>query len=240
MSKERDIDLRIVAEGGVVESSGSLAAREDARRLGDVEGSSYTTFEGRPVAWAFDVAVGKRHHIVAGAVSTEQRVFLLVDADHAFSAMLYGKALASAGEPLTPHSIALVETPREASWPCDSFYVSRERLEGMRGRDVLAIALHAHECGPSADAAEAAVKRRTPELVSTPDPRATEPGFAHWMKLVRVLRRLARLRELDAPEIIIENDVELAKKIWTKGEVRALASWPDDLRALADELDLVD
>lgn len=240
MSKQRDVDFRIVAEGDVVESSGSLAAREAARRLGNVEGSSYTTFEGHPVAWAFDVAGGEHHHILAGAASSEQRVFLVVDADHAFTAMLYGKALASAGETLAPHSVVLVDIPAEASWHCDSFYISRDRLDGMRDNDVLVVALHAHESGARADDAEAAVKGRTPNLVSSADPRASEPGFAEWMKLVRVLRRLIRLRELDAPEIIVANDVDLAKKIWTDHEVRALASWPDDLGSMATELGLVD
>jgi hypothetical protein len=239
MAKQSDIDFRVVAEGDVVESSGSLEARESARRLGDVEGSSYTTFEGHPVEWAFDVAGGEYHRILAGAASSEQRVLLIVDADHAFTAMLYGKALVSSGETLTPHSVVLVDIPPEASWHCDSFYVSRERLDGMRDNDVLVVALHAHECSPSADTVETAIKRRTPHLVSSPDPRATETGFAQWMKLVRVLRRVLRLRELDAPEIIIANDVELAKKIWTNHDVRALASWPDDLRSIATELGLV-
>ena len=79
----------------IVESEASLAARRAAESFGDVEGSSYSMFEDRPVVWAFDVIRSPHRLIVAGHETLPLRVLLLVDEEHAFSGMLYGKALAA-------------------------------------------------------------------------------------------------------------------------------------------------
>lgn len=222
----------------VAETEASRAAREAAEGFGAVGGSSYTTFEGRPILWAFDVEQEDgRGLVVAGGENVPGRALLFADEAHAFSVMLYGKALVGcSADALEPHLVTLIEeVPAQASWYCDSFYVSRRRIAGMRAEDVVAVALHASEVGMTADAAEAAVAARTPELVSSPDPRAGWDGFPLWVKLVRSLRRLARLRELAAPEVIVANEVRIANRLWQR-DLGALVDWPDDLEALADEL----
>ena len=222
----------------VAETEASRAAREAAEELGPVAGSSYTTFEGRPFLWAFDVEREPYGLVVAGGEEAPGRVLLLVAEEHLFTVMLYAKALVgSSADPLEPHLVTLTELiPPQASWYCDSFYLSRRQMPGMREGDLLAVALHAREAGLSADAAEAAVAARTPDLVSSPDPDAGRSGFREWVKLVRSLRRLSRLRELAAPEVIIENEVRIANRLWQGPGVRDLADWPDDLVAVAGEL----
>jgi hypothetical protein len=224
----------------VAETEASRAAREAAEELGPVAGSSYTTFEGRPFLWAFDVQREPHGLVVAGGEETPGRVLLWVAEEHVFSVMLYGKALVgSSADPLEPHLVTLIEEiPPQASWYCDSFYLTRRRITGMRDGDLLAVALHAGEAGMSPDAAESAVAARSPDLVSSPDPNAGHPGFRRWFKLVRSLRRLARLRELAAPEVIIENEIRIARRLWEEPDVRDLAEWPADLVAVAGELGL--
>ena len=78
--------------------------------------------------------------------------------------------------------------------------------------------------------------RPTWSRARTPTPGA--PAFVEWVKLVRSLRRLSRLRELAAPEVIIENEVRIASRLWQVPGVRDLASWPTDLVAIAAGLGL--
>ncbi len=116
------------------------------------------------------------------------------------------------------------------------------KLPEMRRQDVLAVALHAKEVGRSADWTESAVLARVPELFSTPDAHATDPVYPKWVRLLRTVGRLKRLRELEEPEMMITKDHELCTAIWseigTTPWVAAPSSWPEDLHALAVELGL--
>ena len=234
---DREIDLRILTADQIDETDASRASRQAAEQLGPVEGSSYSTRDGRPVLWAFDIARGPRRVILAGAEDLTCHVVLVAAPEHAFTAMLYGKSIAaSSTEAIEPHAVTLIEAPPDAGWFCDSFYLSRVRIDGMAPGDVVAVAMHACEVGLGEDAVEAAILRRSPDLVSSPDPAGSDPAFRHWMKIVRSLRRLLRLRELAGPEIIIANEIDLATRTWQRLGMRPLASWPDDVLPVAGEL----
>ncbi len=58
-------------------------------------------------------------------------------------------------------------------------------------------------------------------------------------KLLRCMRRLKRLRELSAPEDIVNKEVALIRKVWAFVKVRSIPDFPDDLVAIAIELGLV-
>lgn len=242
--QDDELDIRLLTTEEIVESKGSRQARARAATFGEVLSSSYTTFEDRPVLWAFSMQPSAEPHLIilAGGETFPGDLLLRIAEDEAFTGMLYGKALIHASsEPLEPHVVVrLLEQPAQASWLADSFYVAKERLRGMRDVDLLAVALHASETGLDEDAAEAAVRSRTPELISSPDPLAMHPAFQPWLKVVRCLRRLRRLREIDAPSIIIDNDVRTAKQTFAERlRGKSLPPWPDDLHALVDELDLM-
>jgi hypothetical protein len=217
----------------VLESEASRAAREAASRFGEVQGSSYTTFEERPILWAFDVNAGEHRVIYAGGESSDQSVLLLASEAIAFTAMLHAKSLIGhRHEELEPHQVTFVErVDPAASWWCDSFYVSRRRFGPALEHELLAVTLHAAEVGLDPDRAEEAVLARN--LMSTPDPSAKDPRFPAWVKLLRSLRRLTRLEELAAPQIIIDNEIQLAERAWQRLERCPLASWPPDLSAAA-------
>jgi len=237
----RDLDLRLVTPQDIVESEGSLEARRFAATFGAIEGSSYSprsADDKRPIAWAFDVALADRRLVIGGSEQERGRVLLFVPHEYAFSGMLYVKAIATAGsEAIDRHVVTLVRRPADASWLADLFYLSRHTVPGMGPCDVLAVALHATEAGLSPDVVEAAVKRRAPDWMSIPEHGASHAAFPRWAKAVRSLRRLVRLRELDAPAIIIENEIAIARETWGKdGIARELVRWPDDLRDVAAEL----
>lgn len=209
-------------------------ARARAESLGDVVGSSISRFDGAPVAWAFDIDDGSPRHIVlAGAALRPESLVLGATQDHVFAVMRFGKALfASAampvGKQLTAGEVVkLAQQPEGASWFCDSFLLCPRKQLGL-----CAVGLHLDEIGRSPADTLARVRVRTPALVTSPDPHAREPDYATAALLVRRLRRIVRLRELDAPAQIIDNDlravVALARPAWL--------AWPDDLRAIVDEL----
>lgn len=215
-------------------------ARDAARRFGSVAGVSSTTFEGRPVLWAFDVEQGAGRIVAAGSETRHGFLLFRCHEDDSFKLMLLGKTLAGyAVDETEPHTIAQFEparVPREAWW-CDSFYVARDRIDGMETADRFAVALHIAEVGATDPAfAERSIRARAPDLRSSADPAAGAPGFPDWWKLVRGLRRLRRLRELDAPELIVENELRMARDRWAMPRVRALATFPDDVHAIAAEL----
>jgi hypothetical protein len=234
--------MRVVARREIHESEGSRLARDAAGRLGEVVGSSYSSLSGEPVLWAFHVSrEGTDPLILSGGAHSDRRAVLRVVEEHAYTGLLLGKALVGyAVSPLEPRSVVVVgKVPAEAGWYCDSFYLADDRLEGMDERCLLAVGLWAAEAGLSHDLAEAAVRGRSPELVSVPDPNAGQPGFRHWVKLVRSLRRARRLAELASPEPILEKEARisaeardaLASAPWLTDEL-----WPADLRAEAARL----
>lgn len=60
-----------------------------------------------------------------------------------------------------------------------------------------------------------------------------------WQRLEASLRRLKRLRELAAPSHLIENEIVLAKRHWSRvppAPAGAELVWPEDIRKLAEEL----
>jgi hypothetical protein len=223
----------------IVESEASWAARQAAARFGDVEGSSYSTFEERPVLWAFDVAADAHRIIFAGGESSDRSVLLLVDEENAFTGMMHAKAIVGySRERLGPHVVTVVDqVDPKASWFCDTFYLSRHRCGPASENELLAVALHGTEVGLDPDRAERSLLARSPKLISTPDPAAKEATFPSWVKLIRSLRRLVRFRELNAPEVIIDNEIEMAMRFWKQLGRRTLAAWPEDLIATAAMLE---
>lgn len=65
------------------------------------------------------------------------------------------------------------------------------------------------------------------------------PRASAWQLLERSLTRLVRLRELGAPADILEKEVALAKRWWSKVPLTAAGGslvWPERLLAVAQEL----
>jgi hypothetical protein len=226
--------------GDIVDSAASRAASEAAGRLGRIQGSSYATADDGPVAWAFDVVPddGPWHLVLAGSRAREQRLVMRAPEAHVFGVMQLARRLASGAEALAPHTVVPCEGGEDQG--VLACYVTRQAHAGMRPGDVLVVALHEHEAGLAVDAAEPAVGQRTPELVSTPDPRSASPQYGDWRRLARTLRRIARLRELDSPAMIVDDVIDGARTLWNGGALAALAVWPADLRALATELGFLD
>ena len=50
-------EIGLITRDGIIESAGSLKARRHADKLGEIQGSSYTNYDGEPIAWAFAIAV---------------------------------------------------------------------------------------------------------------------------------------------------------------------------------------
>lgn len=229
-----------MTERQITESDDSLAARAAANELGTVEGASYSRFEDRPVLWAFDIDADGRRLVLAGGESLDPRVVLFHDGQTTLTWLIYAKAVIAAcirDEEFEPPSVVLIgETPAQASWYCHSFYLSEARLDGMREQDAVAVALHGVEAGLDADRVQALVHQRTPELLSTSDPRSAHANYPEWVRLVASLRRLVRLRALSAPQTILDNEVALATKFGS----RLPRSWdlPGDVHAVAEELGL--
>jgi hypothetical protein len=60
-----------------------------------------------------------------------------------------------------------------------------------------------------------------------------------WQLLERRMRRVVRLRELNAPAEILDNEVAMAREAWGRVPPAAAGSgstWPADLEPLAREL----
>ena len=215
------------------ESEASVACRAAAAQLGDVVGSSYSTEDGEPLAWAFHVEATDGHLVYAGAADADHDIVLRCAEDHAFTTMLHAKALflTSTIDELVvgqPGVVMLTARPEAASWFCDSFLAKPD------GPRLFATALHVAEVGLDGARALAAVAARTPTLVTSPDPLHDRDGYREAVKLVRGLRRLIRLRELNAPEIIIDNDMRMAReRVWP-----AWLALPADVVEVAAELGL--
>ena len=222
----------------IAESPASLAARQRAERVGAVIGASYSTLEGQPVLWAFDLNCGEHHLILAGGEATTKRVALRVHAEHSFSGMLYGKALVGYSlDGLEPHSVTQIEgVPASAGFYCDSFYIAKRDIPGLMAEDVLAVALHSSEVGLTADDAEAALAARTPEGISSPDPRAADPAYRARVRLVRSLRRYRRLTELAAPDVFLDKEARIATSNFERAVGGDLGPLPDDVRPVAEAL----
>jgi hypothetical protein len=59
-----------------------------------------------------------------------------------------------------------------------------------------------------------------------------------WQLLERRMRRVVRLRELNAPREILDNEVAMAREAWARVPPAAGGryAWPADLEPLAREL----
>lgn len=213
------------------ESEDSEAARRAAHALGPIVGSSSTRHQGRPVAWAFDIAATEsRHLVLAGAEGLDGRVLLRVDAEHAFSGMLFGKAIALHSDRLLDRGeVALIESPAESSWHCDAFFLHPDVPTGLRDEDVLAIALHASEAGLPVPQLAAALEARAPDGVSRPDPLAEAPTYPAWVRLLRSVRRYDRLLALQAPELLLEKERVLARRFFQRVDLTSFGPLPDDV-----------
>lgn len=218
---------------------GVEATRQAAEGMGRVRESSFTEARSEVVAWAFAVERGDERLVLAGSVVREPWVALAVHADHPVSGMIYAKAIAALREPLVvPSVVRLVGQHQQASWPCDAFLLSEGESRGLRPGDLWATGLHAEEIGLDAATVTDRVNMRAPGGRTTPDPAAGSPVFRTWVKLLRALRRIERSKALAAPQLIIDNDITLARRAWQKLGGKPLTTFPADVLPLAQELDL--
>jgi hypothetical protein len=226
----------------IVESEGSFEAREFANVLGVVEGSSYTTRGGDPIVWAFDVsysAFEPRRLIVAGAAHTEMRIYMLVPEDHAFSGLLMAKAVVAGvdAEDLAPHALVVPDPDafgELGTEHCLQFYVCDAQFGApIETPGLAAVGLRADEGSLPPDTVLALLRKRTPDGLTTLDPFRKEPWYLSYALLVRAARRWRRLVALDAPAIIIENDIRAIQRhradIAASGWTAARAKLPPDV-----------
>jgi hypothetical protein len=197
---------------------GQARARALASRLGELTGESIVLDrEKQAVSWAFDVrraAAPGQALIVAGAVGCKSIVLLEVDAPRAFTGMLLGKALVSSV------SGALVEGAHVI--PDPELYGGQVDLGAIPGGFRLASAKGLDDSGECV----LAVPEGSPASIQGP-----------VAKLVKSLTRLKRLKEIEAPAPIVQNEQDLVRKLVTRLKV---AGWdqerdplPADLHRLA-------
>jgi hypothetical protein len=208
----------VMKASDIRESAGSRATREFAGTLGVVEGSSYATHEDSPIAWAFDVRYpdfGSHRLIVAGRIETTTHLYMLVPDKIALSGMLMAKAaIQSHDDLLEPHTL---EGPPQAALTelaetgvCTDFYLCNARFGARVATPGLAaVGLRPEEIGLPPDDALALLRARTPEGLTTLDPRRFEPWYAAWVSFLRSARRKLRLVALNSPKVFIDDETDL-------------------------------
>lgn len=235
------------------ESKASAQARAIATVLGPLVREEYKIWGETPALFTFASDSGRGFlHILAGCDPELARIAYAHDGEHMLelpkpevpriqlsvreehldAGMIYARALLFSpphdGHDNIHHHI-LRPTPEGVAWSCDSF-VEMTDVEGVGEHHV--VGAHLDELGRREDVTLAMIHEREPDYITTPDPEAHRPDYHVAAALVRRLRRYYRLVELNAPTIIIDNEIALVRRL-TKPAWLAL---PADCVAAATEL----
>lgn len=231
------------------DSEASAQARADATRLGRIVREEIKLWGETPALFTFAVDIGRGvRHVLAGCdphlgriAYTEEgadvvdtprptlsRIHLSVRNEDLDTGMIYARALlfaplADGQENVKSH--LLRPPPRDVSWTCDTFLVADET-------EHFVVAAHLDELGLRENVTLDMIRKREPTLVSTPDPNAHRRDYPVAAALVRRVRRYYRLRDLEAPETIIENEIALVRRL----KKPAWMQWPADCLDAAAEL----